>query len=74
MDIINACNHHLISAGFIFECISKPALEKSSLDVDGENLLNDSENVGQEFSFLNFTDKEVQGCFVNIRQHQILRG
>ena len=27
------------------------SFENSSLEVDGENLLNDTENAGQEFSF-----------------------
>ena len=46
--------------------------EKSSLDVDGENLLNDTENAGQGVSFQIFTDKEVLDALLTLDKNNLI--
>ena len=64
--IIVAFNHHLISAGYLFEITSKPLHNDIGLDAARGNLLNDQRNDSQRFSFWLFTEKEALDAFLAI--------
>lgn len=65
-DVIDAFNHHFISAGYIFGRTSKPIHNDIGLDAVEGNLLNDQRNNSQSFS--------CPGCFASNRQQEIHRG
>ena len=47
--IIDAFDHHFISAGYLFEITSKPIHNDIGLDAERENLLNDQKIIVKAF-------------------------
>ena len=66
--IIDAFNHHFISAGYLFERTSKLIHNDIGLDADRGNLLNDQRNHSQSFSLRLLLWKFYIGTFeVNLK-------